>query len=36
VVSVSGEMDGSLIPKLLESIEEIDDVVEVSEHLMAH
>ncbi|MFD8006178.1 CBS domain-containing protein [Streptomyces mirabilis] len=36
VVSVSGEVDGSLIPKLLESIEEIDDVVEVSEHLTAH
>ncbi|MCX4462062.1 CBS domain-containing protein [Streptomyces sp. NBC_01340] len=35
VVSVSGEVDGSLIPKLLESIEEIDDVVEVSEHLTA-
>jgi CBS domain-containing protein len=36
VVSVRGEVDGSLIPKLLESIEEIDDVVEVSEHLTAH
>jgi CBS domain-containing protein len=36
VVSVSGEVDGSLIPKLLQSIEEIDDVVEVSEHLTAH
>ncbi|KPI11023.1 CBS domain containing membrane protein [Actinobacteria bacterium OK006] len=36
VVSVRGEVDGSLIPELLESIEEIDDVVEVSEHLTAH
>jgi CBS domain-containing protein len=35
VVGVSGKMDGSLIPTLLESIEEIDDVVKVSDHLTA-
>ncbi|MFI6495210.1 CBS domain-containing protein [Streptomyces sp. NPDC050564] len=34
-VDVSGKVDGSLIPTLLESIEEIDDVVEVSDHLTA-
>jgi CBS-domain-containing membrane protein len=32
---VSGKTDGSLIPTLLESIEEIDDVVKVSDHLTA-
>ncbi|WP_240677832.1 CBS domain-containing protein [Actinacidiphila soli] len=35
VVSVGGKVDGSLIPTLLESIEEIDDVVTVSNHLTA-
>ncbi|WP_327426454.1 CBS domain-containing protein [Streptomyces sp. NBC_01236] len=34
-VDVSGKVDGSFIPTLLESIEKIDDVVEVSDHLTA-
>ncbi|MGW2634247.1 hypothetical protein ACWC2K_33700, partial [Streptomyces chattanoogensis] len=33
VVTVAGSMDAALIPQLLESVRDIEDVVEVIDHL---